>query len=668
MNQSLSQHKGLSNWNAYFTIIIVFLIISTLTSCSSFRYTEAERAMNNSIVLKTNVSHPSIEFEEKEKAHIVQNGDELKITFNRLKKSSLRLTIVQENYEAKVVQIKRRPRKKALIRDIIMFPLTLGLSTFDLCRSDFYRIAQVSQRNYVELDYTLAYMKSEFDRILSLNDIQETNRYISTFTKSPYRQSAMDHLRSLEFSDVIRSENEIKVQDFISKYPNTKESVEAQSVLNYLSAARMAFESASTSNTLEAYELFLQNFPNSIHRVTASRRLVEVAVNQILRMNDLHDAESIMNRSVIKYGNEIGFSVYQNKFDTIANHFSSQIFAEINASNSSNRFEIAKKSWARYLEAVAIFSGLRKSSYVQDLRQFIYNELFDQLKQSIDYNQQQQFINHTLTNFPSFFEMRQDIRLEIIDRANMKNGKLYCYGIGYWDFFIRHRDVLSPAISDTAVHYMNETYSSLSCSNQQDYHEEIQFHMNVLHGVQKAFVGAQLSHEANYNMGFAEGTERVWINGDLAMEKHIQQGNEWYRFEFEHGENITLRKNEEDYRSGLYATDKLDFESAFFYFESARDNELPYFHPFNEKVDAAKERMESKKAQEERRQAAIKRAEEEQRKLAELKEKSKIRRICICGIPFSHEGKDIQPDCKTTIRGGEFHTIDCALRARCPNH
>ena len=141
MNQSLSQHKCISNWNAYFIIIIVFLIISTLTSCSSFRYTEAERAMNNSIILKTNVSHPSIEFEEKEKAQIVQNGDELKITFNRLKKSSLRLTIVQENYEAKVVQIKRRPRKKALIRDIIMFPFTLGLSTFDLCRSDFYRIA-----------------------------------------------------------------------------------------------------------------------------------------------------------------------------------------------------------------------------------------------------------------------------------------------------------------------------------------------------------------------------------------------------------------------------------------------------------------------------------------------------------------------------------------------
>lgn len=649
-------------------ILSLFWLLNSMSSCSSFHYTEQERAMHNTVIIKTNVDNPKIQFAYQKDATVVQNEGGIKITFNSLKKASMKLIISQDNYAPKLLKIKRTPRKKALVRDLVMLPFTLGLSTIDLFRADFYRVANRSQRNYIELDFTTAYMDTEFNRVKGLNDVTELRRYISTFPKSFHRDEAFNLLRRLEFQIAVDSKNEIKVKDFITAYPNSDEAFEAKVMLENLQSTRLAFDSASATNTLESYETFMKDYPGSVHHITACRRLVEVGVRQVLLMNELVAAENLMSRSILKYGNEIGFSVYQNKLDSIAQHFSSQIFDAINTASEGNRYELAKKAWKRYLEVAAIFSQVKESSYVADLRQFIYNELFIQLQQQDNAEKQRFFAQEVLIDYPNFFIQPVDLRIEIIDACNLKTGTLHCYDFSYWAHFIRFEDVLSPGISDTLLNYSNSIHSSLDYCMKSNSHEELQFNMNTLHGLQRAFIGDQVCHEANYSLGFAEGVERVWIGGDLAMEKQIQQGNEWYRFEFRNGENITLRPNEADYQAGIRATDKLDFETAFYYFENARDNELPYFHPFNEKVEDAKEQLERKKKEEERRQAEIKHAEEEQKKLAELKAKSKQRRVCVCGIPFSHEGRDIQPDCKTTIRGGEFHSIDCALQIRCPKH
>ncbi|MFM7311029.1 MAG: hypothetical protein ACKOZY_10510, partial [Flavobacteriales bacterium] len=268
------------------------------------------------------MSSPKIAFPNQEGAVITQQDGEFKITFSRLEKSSMTLTISQENYQPLQLKIKRAPRKKALINDLIMFPLTLGLSTIDLFRADFYRVANRSQRSYVELEFTEAYMNAEFNRIKSLNDVQELNKYISTFTKSAHRDEAAVLLRKLEYTLAAESGNEIKVSDFVTKYPNTDESALAVQLLAKLKQTREAFETASLVNTMESYEQFLIEHPQAIQFVTACRRLVEVGVKQVLQTEDLTHAENLMNRSLLKYGNEIGFTVYQNKLDSIANHFS----------------------------------------------------------------------------------------------------------------------------------------------------------------------------------------------------------------------------------------------------------------------------------------------------------------------------------------------------------
>ncbi|MFM7814956.1 MAG: hypothetical protein ACKO66_10605, partial [Flavobacteriales bacterium] len=243
-------------------------IIWSMSSCSSFKYTDQDRTLNNTIIVKTNVSSPKIAFPNQEGAVITQQDGEFKITFSRLEKSSMTLTISQENYQPLQLKIKRAPRKKALINDLIMFPLTLGLSTIDLFRADFYRVANRSQRSYVELDFTDAYVNAEFNRIKSLNDVQELNKYISTFTKSAHRDEPAVLMRKLEYTLAAESGNEIKVSDFVTKYPNTDESALAVQLLAKLKQTREAFETASLVNTMESYEQFLNEHPQAIQFVT----------------------------------------------------------------------------------------------------------------------------------------------------------------------------------------------------------------------------------------------------------------------------------------------------------------------------------------------------------------------------------------------------------------
>jgi hypothetical protein len=667
----------------------IFLVITILfTGCASVNY-KNRRQNNVFAIYSDNFNEYKISIKTEDAGFTVEKGPRLEITkFNKSKqnqntvkevvttkhtppndksneivmhnfrKEGIKINLSHPYYDTIQLEIKRKIRPGALAKDIGLSLFTLGLPLLvDGFKSDFYKIKKESRVFRVHFEYKQSYMRDEYMKIANSMEPQYFNEWIAKFPKSNLLKTAINTKDSVELVIAISKGQESAIDEFISSHNGSNFLNQAVSMKKDMSDARELFKNACIDNTVESYEDFLLNYPNSLHNKEAHLKLVDAAekralesrssekiveyITKYLKPNAHYITELSLeekNWSIGKSESDIKFVSSQkldDKKSRLTKALDELMIKELGALNSNIDYSAYSKMWKKYISLADnkdIKPFINSFSQTESYSDEICDVLFNTLKEANTKEKQKVWEEKTLSDFPKFDSLPymvssngkiiNNIFIRVLDLQKKGTGIIKLYDIN----FLKHHN---PSIK-TKYTFKDQTYECLSNINI----EELNFSKGKLSDTYRAFRDNVIDfsitikeRENSYIRDISYYQNGKLVNTTYYPDDYNDYFNPYepgsklnlndYSYEFENGINITLKGLEQKNKEGLELMKQGNYSDAWTILKKARENNIPKNISQNVALDksiseATKQVEKIEKQQEEKRLADEKRRREQQ--------------------------------------------------------
>jgi hypothetical protein len=500
-------------------------------------------------------------------------------------------------------------------------------------------------------------MRDEYMKIANSMEPQYFNEWIAKFPKSNLLKTAINTKDSVELVIAISKGQESAIDEFISSHNGSNFLNQAVSMKKDMSDARELFKNACINNTVESYEDFLSNYPNSLHNKEAHLKLVDAAekralesrssekfveyITKYLKPNAHYITELSLeekNWSIGKSESDIKFVSSQkldDKNSRLTKALDELTIKELGALNSNIDYSAYSKMWKKYISLVDnkdIKPFLNSFSQTESYSDEICDVLFNTLKAANTKEKQKVWEEKTLSDFPKFDSLPymvssngkiiNNIFIRVLDLQKKGTGIIKLYDIN----FLKHHN---PSIK-TKYTFKDQTYECLSNINI----EELNFSKGKLSDTYRAFRDNVIDfsitikeRENSYIRDISYYQNGKLVNTTYYPDDYNDYFNPYepgsklnlndYSYEFENGINITLKGLEQKNKEGLELMKQGNYSDAWTILKKARENNIP--KNISQNVALDKSILEAKKQvekienqQEEKRLADEKRRREQQ--------------------------------------------------------
>jgi hypothetical protein len=605
--------------------IVLFLAVVLMQSCASYNYTSGNTD-KTVIIHSDNVSDFEVSFAHSNRKLISARSGNANTIIQDLKKENLTLNLTHPNYDTIQIQVGRTVRPKALAKDVTLGLFTLGIPVLvDLFNSDFYLVDSKTKDFKVNFDFKQSYMRSELDKIIKSKNPADFQDWIVKYPKSIHFQEALDKRDSLELYIALNKESELAIDDFIEKHPTSTYLKDARVIKEEMVAARGLFEKSKIENSVSAYEKFLATYPRSLHNSDAHRRLIDASEKEALSSVNSGKMESYVKSYLIPNTSYLSKPELDIKKSNISKALDAQIIKENVLKDTKKTYEYYSNLWKSYVRIKSEIS----SDYLNSLDQTrayqskICDLLFAQLKEVGSEVKQKEFITKINIDFPGLNEVDPTLNPIFTVLSNTKNGTglLKLFNAGYLPYYFENMSERNALIGRSNYNYRGSEYQSLRGIT----YEEITFTNGIFNGVSKCFIGTQLDFSMNIAANFPKEIS-YYQGGKLVMTTTFLQDHSEYSFEFENGDNLTLKELDVRLAEGNSYLKSGNHDQAINILQSCLSHNYPTTLPQIKSIQKSLTSAKSQKIAYEKKQEELRLAAEEQRRIQREKEEEERRR------------------------------------------
>lgn len=570
-----------------YNLLKLFLLSLIFTSCASYNY-DYRTTNNGSIQIKAD-NQKRFEIVTKYDSKIIADGSGLIFTkLPNLKKKSLTLLLICDNYDTVELRIKRAPRTDVLIKDMCLGVLPLFIDVF---KSDFYRISKESKSLDVHFEFSQSFMATEFKKIRFSKDPRDFDGWIKNYSNSRLLDSVVQIKDSLELSIAISKESEDAIVFFIMSHPNSKFLIRANEIHDAMIEAREHFEIAKSENTIEAFESFLDDYPNSLQNRDAHTKLVRLAEKKALTSGNIGVMIDYLNTYLIPHSEFLYNFEQNNRAWSFTKAIDEQLIIENKKNNQVDNYESYSALWksCEKIKQTVPTSYLRTFEKIESSKTQIFKLLFPLFQENISIGQQRLLLYRINVDFPNMINgmSNRELIISVIESAITKSGTLKVWDVGYIPYLFKNKKIIYPdLLAGREAYFWNGTYMGSLINSDVNY-EEISFLNGEIFGVTKCYEGSEIIF--SFDIG-KDGPKEIsyYQEGKLAKKTYFQSAefdHSSYDYEFVNGENITLTEYQSTIDNANTLANNGDFETAIYILEGRRKNNFPRTSQINLNID-----------------------------------------------------------------------------------
>ncbi len=626
---------------------LAILLITTLTSCSSFFYPSEDRRDNNSFTIYCNVPGANVTSKGRLDGRLMptsqqKSSDGLYVSFNSLEKLSRQsrtIMVSKENYDTFQMVVPKTPRMKAILLNYFALYFLLPIDVF---RSDFYKIPKKSKKIEVNMVFTQKYLNDVYLEIIKKNEPTAIDAFINTYSYYKRLPEAIDFRDSLQLNLAILKYDENEMDKFIETHPKSNFLNQATKLKNGYEEARLKFVDVKQKKSIVEYEEYLKKYPTSLQKKEAVNDLLNLTFQKVLSSKVLGELLTYNSDYLLKYQSAINPDTFISKSAVITKKVDNLIVNE-NVTKSNDKYLSYSKLWKMYVQIMKTHPNLAKmercSSYVSKISDMILVKLAQMSNESdqktylaqcgIDFPNIQMNSNGYVDSGISFISAILENSSEFAGTVKLFNQKYY----ENWQSYSYEGD---PMLNLGGFTYLDKPYSEI-------YKKATIEKVSISKG---KIVGLVLSEgsipiaegkfgENNYEISY-------FLNQGEKVLTVFYKDRDYYYYEFKNGINISLKEVEDNIRLGdlqfsvNFQMSNNDYlimiQKGLVEYEKARNNKFPQSHPINIKIDGkiqmAKRTImnieEKIRIEEQKRQDDIRKEIENQRIIDKLRNESEL--------------------------------------------
>lgn len=333
-----------------FVLLLAFTL--GLASCASHKYSSSQRIANQTVSFRTNAINAEVAIKGsntdiQKNISSSTNGTTAGLVLPSLKKKNLKLLVTAPDYESVTFNLKRNIRSSALLKCLGLSLFTYGIPLLiDPFRSDFYQLRPNSQSVSINMKYNDAFYRRKLDELRGSENPSVYVTYLSNYPDSPFRQDAIRLKDEVEYNLALKEGTENAMGRFISSHPDShlleeaktakvaakrakdkadfdlalREATEsaldryiashtdshlldqAKTAKDEMEEARLAFNAAQATNSMESYVNFLERYPASIHASAAIQGKTKLAYVSLVKPLDANEVDvmEFMSNHLVK--------------------------------------------------------------------------------------------------------------------------------------------------------------------------------------------------------------------------------------------------------------------------------------------------------------------------------------------------------------------------------
>ena len=650
--------------------LIKLSFILILTSCSSYNYKTTEKRNNNTIQIKSdNVNDFRVVSEDENLTRTRVRDGSTSAYFNKLKKKTLTLYLVHENYDSIRVDARRVIRKKALIKDVSLGVFTFGIPVIiDVFKSDFYKISPIDKEFAAHFMFKQAFMLAEYIKIKGSTKPAIFQNWIDNYGHSFILQEVIDHKDSLELNIALSKESEKAIDNFIQSHQQSNFLSEAEKIKDEMVEARKLFGEVKKENTVSGFERFLSKFSKSLHNKEVHKLLVYSAIKEGKVKNNLESMLLANSQYLLKFKGFLSNEDFIKRNKEISLKVDDILMKKL-LNSKKNNYVTYSEFWKTYIKVK------KENKNVSDLpRSFnknknIANLLIRKLYKLKSETAQGKFLDQARLDFPHLdgqtFNNNPVIK-DIVQLADNFSGTL----------ILKNQDYLTSYLKNS---YEGDVFKNLTGFTYKDYYynqpykngniEKITIkkgqlsRLIVLDGSKKIIDAKFELNRTRQSLKYK--TISFYIDGKLVKTEYSDIDNVNYFYEFENGKNLSFIKLERKIKEADQQVKQGSFDYALKLYTQNCKNDYPKTVPLNKRIALSVKRTQVKrnayfKKIEEKRLAEekIRRIEREKIRQQSAVRQQSAKRTKVYGYPY-HYGSHI--DCgwcsRSFKKGTGYNTL-----------
>lgn len=527
---------------------LLLLLTIVFSSCASYRYNNQNK--NNSFSVSTDVSDFEVIHTNKKINSLYRyqavNGN-VNIKLDKLKRKYFKLAVVHPNYDSVYFELNRRIRTGAMLKDGFLSIFTFGIPLFDFFNPNFYKLAKKSKSFYFKLNYSKEYITREYDRISNSNSTDAFKKFRAKFVNSKYDHLALNKIDSLELQTILGQQSESLLDNYILSHPNSAFLNNAKRIKAQLEEARISFEKAKNTNSVEGYEAFLNSYPNTIHTNSANKLLLDAIEFKALSSLDInYKLNYILNQLIPKH-NLINQSDLNSKVGSISINIENLLINLYDKHSEATQRSDYSKLWRRYIN----IKDSIPTSYLNEFNQLkkyvpkISNIIFNDLKIIDSEASQIQIVNQIKKEFPKLyprFNSNKEVILSLLESQTSAEGKIKIYNVDFYNHLIKDVYNYQQLNQYRRYYYQGYEYEVLNSITM----EELSFQEGKLNAHCKMYTNSILDFVIDLKSNLTPNEIDYYASGVKVKSIYFNDDGSNYSYEYRDGVNLVLKPLEDD--------------------------------------------------------------------------------------------------------------------------
>ena len=568
-------------------IILSFIIV--LTSCSSYNYSTREQRKNNTIRIESdNLNDYKVVSKDKHLTKtLVRNGVAL-ANYSKIKKKTLTLYLVHENYDSIQIDARRVIRKKALIKDVSLGVFTFGIPLIiDVFKSDFYKISPDHKEFKVHFMLKQAFMLTEYNKIKGSTKPDVFQNWIDNYDHSNFLQQVIDYKDSLELNIALSKESEQAIDNFIQSHQQSNFLSEAEKIKDEMVEARKLFGEVKKENTVSGFEKFLSKFPKSLHNKEAHKLLVYSAIKEGKVKNNLESMLLANSQYLLKFKGFLSNDELKKKTKEVSLKVDGILIKKL-LNSKKNNYDTYSEFWKTYVKVKKENKNLTDLSRSLNKNKNIANLLIRKLYELKSETAQGKFIEQAKIDFPYLdgqtYNNSPTIK-NIVQLADNFTGTLKLKNQGYLINHLKNSyegDVYKNLKGFT---YKNQNYN-------QTYKKGNVEKITMKNGQVTQLIvleGSKKIIDAKFKLNRTRQTLKYksisfFIDGKLVKTEFSNINNVNYFYEFENGKNLSLIELEKKVKEADQVLNQANYDRALDLYVRYCKNDYPKTISLNKRI------------------------------------------------------------------------------------
>lgn len=404
------------------------------------------------------------------------------------------------------------------------------------CKDTIIELNKKERNEYARLEFTDNYLKDNFAALVKgdyMNNINSLKAFQIITTNDELYKEFSDAIDLIELNQCLVSGSNEMIDAFVQKKPFSQEYKKAIEIVQYFKNADASYNEVLSKNNIEGYENFLNNYKYSKYRTDVQKKLVEQALILYTRIGTVDTLLYCYKNYITPYNN-LGNWI-DNITITITKELEKALMNENKSNNTINEYAA---HWTKMMDVEKVINTNFKKFrlYVTTI---IPNQYFDLLRNNSSKNSQDSIINSFKNNFESlttYYNIDpsdKNIVNYILNNTKDKSGMLKLYSTDYLTKYLV--DSIRNFKNDFS--YKNNTYSISKTSES----IILNWENNQLSGIQSTYDKDGLEFRITFTSYPHYSLLEYFQKGKLVTEMHFENDAFQYQYEFENGENISLK-------------------------------------------------------------------------------------------------------------------------------